>query len=307
MAQQFLAWAVQTGTQWSDAASLDLAVVQFMTSMHEDGEPAHYGSAVVAAMQHFSLGARLPRAARALAGWSKLQPATQRLPLPRVVAAAIAGTMVSHGEPMMALMVLLSFVCYLRPHEALALRTECVVAPRPGAGSQYQAWGLILNDASTGRPGKTGMLDESVLIDLDCYLWPVLQAAVLARPSPGPLWPFAAHQFRKEWTRCCSQLHLQALAPQPHGLRHGGASDDLLTKRRGAAEVKSRGRWSCDQSLRRYGKATRLQAELRKVAPSVVQFGRAVEESFGPLLCHFHTTGVMLMPVPPLASLAGFW
>ena len=151
------------------------------------------------------------------------------------------------------------------------------------------------------------MLDESVIIDIDSYLWPVLQAAVLVRPSPGPLWPFSAYQFRKEWAGCCLQLRLQALAPQPHSLRHRGASDDLLTKRRGAAEVKSRGRWTSDQSLRRYGKATRLQAELRKVALSVVQFGRDVENLFCPLLCHYHSTGTMLTPVPPQASLAGFW
>jgi len=71
-------------------------------------------------------------------------------------------------------------------------------------------------------------------------------------------------------------LRLTPLGLSRYSMRHGGVSHDLLERRRALAEVKRRGRWMADASLRRYAKETRLLSELRKVAPEVVAYGRAV-------------------------------
>lgn len=66
-------------------------------------------------------------------------------------------------------------------------------------------------------------------------------------------------------------------------LRHGGATHDILENLRGWTEVKSRGRWASEASLRRYAKVGVLQRYLRIVPGAVIEFGASVQvdlESF---------------------------
>ena len=60
---------------------------------------------------------------------------------------------------------MLAFVCYLRPAELLRLRRAHLVPPLPAAG--MRAWGLLLHDSKLMIPGKTGLYDAAVLVDLD--------------------------------------------------------------------------------------------------------------------------------------------
>ena len=150
--------------------------------------------------------------------------------------------MLSNQAAHMAILTVIAFTCYLRQHEGFELLTQSLVPPNPSAGAQYSAWAIIINDAFAGRAGKTGLMDESVVIDNDRLLWPVLAALRLARPLPGPLWTFAPHHYRHMWLWAVDRLSLQQLSPQPHSLRHGGASDDIFTRRRSLAEVKQRER-----------------------------------------------------------------
>jgi hypothetical protein len=52
-------------------------------------------------------------------------------------------------------------------------------------------------------------------------------------------------------------------------------------------EVKQRGRWATDSSLRRYVKTARLQSELHKMHPAVIQFGKMVMLELPNLLTQF--------------------
>ena len=51
------------------------------------------------------------------------------------------------------------------------------------------------------------------------------------------------------------------LEPSLYALHHGGASHDAASGARSIQEIKDRGRWSSDASLRRYRKTSRAQAE----------------------------------------------
>ena len=102
-----------------------------------------------------------------------------------------------------------SFIDHLmQPHEGFELLTQSLVPPNPVAVAQYDAWAIIINDAFAGRAGKTGLMDESVVIDNDRILWPVLAALRLARPLPGPLWTFAPHHYRHMWLWAVDRLSL---------------------------------------------------------------------------------------------------
>eukprot|EP00972_Heterocapsa_arctica_P107068 15773032-Heterocapsa_arctica.AAC.1 len=48
-------------------------------------------------------------------------------------------------------------------------------------------------------------------------------------------------------------------------------------------DIKARGRWASDRSLRRYRKETRAQAELLKMPDDVRNFGQATLEQIEPL------------------------
>ena len=92
-------------------------------------------------------------------------------------------------------------------------------------------------------------------------------------------------------------LRLQVIWPCSYGARHGGASEDLSSQRRSRAEVKARGRWADERSLKRYGKQTRLQHELTKVPKSVIEFGVFVRDNLLGVLSQD-------IPLPALPSAA---
>ena len=85
----------------------------------------------------------------------------------------------------------------------------------------------------------------------------------------------------KEAARC---LHLDPLLPARYGMRHGGASDDLISKRRDVKSVMRRGRWRSESSLRLYGKETRILDELNKLPRPILDFGVQVSTHLTPLL-----------------------
>jgi hypothetical protein len=283
--ETFTDFCGQAKRDWSSASDLDDVLTDFLTELYLDGHGYERGARTVTALGHFlartsSLGDwRLPRSARALKGWRVSSPASQRLPMPRAAAMAIAGFLAFQGFPSMALWIALTFVCYLRPSETMRLRNFHVVAP-PSSCSTSASWGLLLHDASEGVPGKTGMLDDSVLIDLDRWILPPL-AWVKGRLRPeAPLWSFSMEDIQYQFQRACTHLGLAVISTHLYSLRHGGASHDLLSRRRTPEQVQRRGRWRSEKSLRRYGKETRLLLEMGKVDSSVFDFGERVRNAF---------------------------
>ena len=94
-------------------------------------------------------------------------------------------------------------------------------------------------------------------------------------------------------------LGIDVLRPSLYSNRHGGASGDLLSRRRPVDEVKKRGRWRSDASLRRYGKETRLLSEMLKVPVATVNYGLNIQQSLEWYLHHPD-----LVPVEPPAPAA---
>eukprot|EP00973_Karenia_brevis_P065592 9120330-Karenia_brevis.AAC.1 len=92
-------------------------------------------------------------------------------------------------------------------------------------------------------------------------------------------------------------LDLSALNPCRYALRHGGASEDLLTKTRSVADVKRRGLWRSDSSLRRYAKEARLLSELKKVPKPSLDYGRLVLQNLKAILL-----GEIPAPPPPFVN-----
>ena len=141
-----------------------------------------------------------------------------------------------------------------------------------------------MHNADLGIAGKTGITEGNVLIDMDDWLLPARQALRVTRPLEAPLGSFSLDEVREMFARAVERLEAGKVQAHLYGLRHGGASHDLLTRRRTLLEVKFRGRWSSDTSLKRYAKATRLQKEMEKLPPQCVALGNTVERNFARMI-----------------------
>ena len=140
----FCKWCLDRGLTWRSVEELD-AVLTMCFDVAFKGEPADYGSKLLAALKHFEsrvsrLGAfGLPRASRALSSWMKAAPSSQRLPFPWIALCAVLGLLVERGRLASALHLLVAFRSYLRPGASDSLRVKQLVPPQPMAGQAYQA------------------------------------------------------------------------------------------------------------------------------------------------------------------------
>ncbi|CAK0850396.1 unnamed protein product, partial [Prorocentrum cordatum] len=273
-AQRLVIWCLRMGLRGSSAQEVDVILTAFLARLALDGFDAGAGRATPAAARHLlpALGATRiapPRACKSTGGWKKLTPPCMRLPIPRPAALAIVGVLLARRQIPFAIFVVLSFAGYLRPSEAFHLRGRSLAPPNPLAGEKYAERGLVLNPGEEGRPGKTGITDESVA-PVRAAWWPLWAALKAARPGASPLWHFQVTEARGAFDSAA-----EALATQPslRALRRSAASDDLLGARRTLAEVKDRGRWITDCSLRRYAKRIRLQQQMNMPRKAVLSFG----------------------------------
>ena len=247
---------------------LDAKLVAYFDQRYLEGKGVGTGSRLVSALQfrvpslcHKGVQ-QLPRSMRALKGWSRLAPAATRQPLPWIVCMAIGNTLLAQSGIAHAIAWLLMVDCYLRPSEALRLRTEQFILPTGRLHMDSVA--LHLNPQELRIRSKTGELDESVIISRRWFSDAV--ATWIRRRPRGPAFGVELVQMRAAFLRATSELGLDALRPVLYMGRHSGASIDRLEARHSLEEVKKRGRWRTDASIRRYEKRALVQKVLNSMS-----------------------------------------
>ena len=251
--EQNLAWPLD---------SPDGVLADYCDDLFLAGQSAAVGEKTIAALEYFNLElkGKLIHAKRALKGWRKLAPPRSRLPLPRPLAMGIAMVMLTKGLREMALKLLLDFDCYLRPSESLDVLGKHIVAPVAGTGKQYQKFSVVIRDQDMGLPDKTGIFDNTLHLDhplTSKWLGPALLQLAKAKGKDAPVFSFKMDKFREQYQRAGSLLGVPHL--HTYQLRHGGASDDLNSQTRDFNQVRERGRWRTDASVRRYAKTGKIQ------------------------------------------------
>ncbi|CAK0831634.1 unnamed protein product [Prorocentrum cordatum] len=296
-------WCTWTGQSFETAARLAALLPVFFGNLCLGMFDTATGRMTMAALRHLLphllTGPRaLPRAARALEGWGRLVPPQMRLPLPRSAMLAVVGLLIQDRRFAEAVFVRLAFDTYLMPSEAYRLVAASLVEPRAGSVDGHQHWGMIVNDATTGGPGKTGVTDESVNID-NASLWPLFQGLKRHRAPMDPPWSFAPSVIRQVFREACAGLGIWDGVSTLCALRHGGASDDLLSGRRSRKEVRGRGGWVTDASLNRYAKRSRMQQLIAAPPQCAVALGSAVGGREEELISTTTTRARSLPPLPP--------
>lgn len=261
------------------AEQMDNALIDFLQEMFDAGRGVNDGVRVVAAVKFFvpQLCAGLARTSRGLRGWHLAAPPQQRMPIPIEVLMAVMGRMLNLNEVELAIIRLfVQFMTYMRPGECSQLLVKQLVAPQTGSGQTFQFWAILLHPAEDLIPGKTGVFDASVILDSDIWMYPILNQLKSRNKPSQPLWNQSHQVLREKFSEALGFLKLEPLGLSLYALRHGGASHDVLSRRRSMLEVKQRGRWSSDTSLKRYVKEARLQTELSKVPTAVKEYGRTI-------------------------------
>ena len=267
------------GFDWDKAESVDRMLTALFDDRALDGVHAGWSGKAFSSVgfyrpQYAGVGRMsFPRAKAAQAGWKKLTPSRSRLPVTFELMAAIFHTLVAMGRLESGLVILLCFALYLRPSEAHRVKCKHVVPPQRGiSGTRHTT--VVLNPYEDGRASKTHEYDESLL--LDCSLLPslgrrLLKLAAARAKQAGPqalLFTVSQAQVAGDLRDACRRLRVPAeLDVVMYMFRHAGASTDFALKLRPLAEIKLRGRWKGDASLRRYEKGGRLADQLQRLPP----------------------------------------
>lgn len=193
--------------------------------------------------------------------------------MPWPLTAATAMILWERGLRRASLMTLVMHACYLRPGEVQALRVEDLLAP----GTQLHSWALVIAPQSRDEVSKTQVSDDTIFVDWPPWLGPALHVLVDKRSTDSFLFEGDFAAMRREWQAVQTQLGLrQACLYQ---LRHGGASGDVLCRRRSLLEVMCRGRWATDRTLRRYCKPGKLEYLMNKLSPHMREYSLWAERN----------------------------
>ncbi|CAE8681315.1 unnamed protein product [Polarella glacialis] len=266
---EFMSFISERGLALKTQPSTDAAIVDFLHLMWEEGRELREGLRFYAAFvaKHPEYGRsghlRLPRTKRALTGWKKLAPCMTRPPMPWEVACLIASHMIQLGHVISALILVLLFSLYGRPTEILELRQKDLIRPRSAGGF----FTVHLRPEEAMIASKVGLYEESLMLDSPFCLWlgPLLLKLVTAPDCQDLLFPLEYHTWKLHWDAAIKAAGLQELGYVPYQLRHGGPSHDHFFKLRSMLEIKLRGRWSADSTLKRYEAGGRIEQELLRL------------------------------------------
>jgi hypothetical protein len=264
------------GLEWPPSRC-DEVLADYLDLEFLDGKSSTEGEKLVAAIEFNLIKWRghLVRSRRALKGWRKERPPGSRLPLPRLVCYGMAMVLWGQNKKLEALKLLLDHDTYLRPGESIDLKGRDIVIPVRGAGKQYLFYAVIVRNSLDGHADKVGVYDNTVLLNSPGrqFIGALLHQRVKQLKSMEDLvFPFTSAKYRDAFTQSGAALGIPGL--HPYQTRHGGAAEDLNGGERDHAQVKARGRWMTDTSVRRYTKTGKIQQMMSKLSAAHLEFCR---------------------------------
>ena len=272
----FATFAQKRGAKLRRVEEIDETGADFLNAKFFDGELPDLSGYLVATIRKFKpevvragRGA-LAKTMAAARGFRNLCPAQTKQPLPWEAACLIAQQMCHSGLPTMGLAVVFAFAMYLRPSEMLLCKACQLSPPIRGGGAAHKSWSLILHPSERGQRSKVGMADEAMRIEGDefKFLGVILRRWLRGKSKEEFLFEFSYAAFNREFRRAGETAGLGALGPPTlHQLRHGGASTDAASGKKGLPEIQAKGRWSDPRSVRRYAKGGRVTQQLWLLTP----------------------------------------
>ena len=250
-----------------DAEEFVVQMLKHLDFLLADGSPLGDAEKTVAAARNARPALAdedMKRIRKALAGYRKAKPPRSRPPLAPEIMAGIVNIGLARGLRDEALQVLTQFSTYGRPSEVRDLRKGLGLIPpvrcqeAPALGLHVVSFAPQEDDPEAFQSTtKTGVIDDCVILDNPVWLGPVLEDYSSHVAWGDQIFSTTARENVEAFTDAGNLLGLPELCQ--YQLRHGGASNDLLTKLRSEEGVRGRGRWKGYSSVRRYGKPAQVQ------------------------------------------------
>jgi hypothetical protein len=272
--RKFQHWA-ETEREPITKVRLETLLLDYMDILLQENQAVYNIEKTIAAAVASTLGASrgdMKRLNRALTGYRKAIPPRSRLPIPDELCAALAAVLMADKHPETAIMTVLGQDGYFRPGEMRDLCVSDLVAPPGGLDPVTKYWSLIVAPEERLEASKTQTFDDTVVLDSRPWLGQLLHKQCSGKLAHNLIFNIKAEEMVAQWKQACSVLRLQVLVM--YQLRHGGASSDMLSRKRGAADVMLRGRWRSLSSLRRYAKPGQLAKLLNNMSPEVRKFSQ---------------------------------
>ena len=269
---------------------VDVARLEYLDHPFFDGAAKDEATARVAAWMDANpaysrcVSRSLPGTQRALQGFRKMAPAMTRSSLPRNQMCRIAPEVLTAGPEevaaLTAIFLLMMFLCYFRPGAALTRRGTNVVPPV----GQHRFPAVNMFPSGRGQTSKTGLLDVSILLDSPYAQWlnPLIPA-LAQHQEDRLLFDFEYSRAKMVFEDAQTRLGLRERFVL-HQARHGGPSHDRAMGLRTLAEIKTRGTWTSDASLKRDEAHARLQQVEARLEPATQIAARAAPSALQKLL-----------------------
>lgn len=132
------------------------------------------------------------------------------------------------------------------------------------------SYSLTLFAYEHGRTSKVGEFNDSIVLDspMRTYIGPLLQILAEGREEQELLFQFTYGEWKAAAKSAAIRAGLGPLQPVLYQLRHLGPSSDAAEGRRSLAQIKARGRWASEPSVRRYEKHAQLARQCQKLSPA---------------------------------------
>ena len=181
---------------------------------------------------------------RANRAWQRLEPTTPHVPMPRAVFLAMLSAAVHYQQFPFGVLLILGFVCLLRPGELLNLTRDHVLLPEDLGAGQNVIFVAIPSHKTVGQCGQQHVLLREPLF----IAW--IRAVIGPLPGHSRVFSGSPNAFRTLWDRLMALLHLGPLLT-PASLRAGGATD-LSIRGYSVADIQWRLRHASDKTCRHY-------------------------------------------------------
>lgn len=273
---EFQHWAGERFGQ-GDRLEADQLVADYMSyQCYVEEEPSWHGGRLLSALQHFypRLGT-LPEAKRAEKAWRKLFPGGERSPIAAELVGAVVLQMIQANNDESADLVWIVFDGLCRSQDWENLRFADVADDGQNVSMEFGV-------RARGERSKTGHGQGVVLntaLGREILRARKRAAQEAGVPEDSHVFSVRAPRFREDLTRAVQELDLPytlVTAIVPHVLRHAGAAELVLRQRWNVSDIKVRGRWDSDKSLKRYTKP-HLVVQMLAALPGSV---RAVGQGF---------------------------
>ena len=195
---------------------------------------------------------RLPWARARLRAWQRISPPKHTVPMPWRVALAVAYAMAAMGHSRVGALVLLQWACGLRPGEVLGLTRGDLLPPALNHSAPGE--GLIVLGARHGTKARRAQSARLLPSESEGSVGLcILRAFVATTPKATQALSavYSVSVYNRLLRKACQRAGVAEHGFTPHSMRAGWASE---LRMRGVpfTELKERGRWISDSSLRTY-------------------------------------------------------